>query len=402
MDTPGFAGGVTVYGDYAYIADGVSGLQLIDISDPQNAAFAGYVDTYYANDITINNDSAYVADGDSGIKVINVANPAAPVIVASIDTSGSSRGVFISGNHLYVADGSSGLQMVDVTNPNSPTSLGAIDISPSITDESYQVAVSGNYAYVHGRTIGCAFQEPPWLGGGCGFWAWFPELFIFDVSSPINPVFIGSHHTGEADGIANGIAVNGDYVYVAGGGDGLFILEHYQDAPQFSYILDQSPATIPDSIPEDSQEAIAYSNLPDGEYYFHIAFVDNGISGPASHRRVRIGASCGQTPDIRINSPVPFWESYAAYASGELLVDFSIGNSGPVSAYSVIINGVSFSGGVTLCDTCSSTIAIGDLGSGQSQSFRTRFEVPDNIDHFSTRFSGNALDICGNSYDYGT
>ena len=34
MDTDGLAYGVTVVGNYAYVADGTSGLAIIDITDP--------------------------------------------------------------------------------------------------------------------------------------------------------------------------------------------------------------------------------------------------------------------------------------------------------------------------------------------------------------------------------
>ena len=36
MDTTGFAYGVTVVGNYAYVADDASGLAIIDITDPHN------------------------------------------------------------------------------------------------------------------------------------------------------------------------------------------------------------------------------------------------------------------------------------------------------------------------------------------------------------------------------
>lgn len=37
-DTPGNSYGVTIVGNYAYIADGEKGLQIIDISDPKKTS----------------------------------------------------------------------------------------------------------------------------------------------------------------------------------------------------------------------------------------------------------------------------------------------------------------------------------------------------------------------------
>ena len=70
-DTPGNALGVAVAGDYAYVADYASGLQVIDISDPTNPVAAGSCDTPgTAYDVAIAGDYAYVADAESGLQVI--------------------------------------------------------------------------------------------------------------------------------------------------------------------------------------------------------------------------------------------------------------------------------------------------------------------------------------------
>jgi hypothetical protein len=62
-----------VSGDYAYVADGNSGLAVIDISDPTNPGTPIYEDTTgEANDIYVSGDYAYVADGGSGLAVIQV------------------------------------------------------------------------------------------------------------------------------------------------------------------------------------------------------------------------------------------------------------------------------------------------------------------------------------------
>jgi hypothetical protein len=44
-DTPGKAFGVYVLGDFAYVADGNSGLQIIDVSNPQSPTLRGTYDT---------------------------------------------------------------------------------------------------------------------------------------------------------------------------------------------------------------------------------------------------------------------------------------------------------------------------------------------------------------------
>ncbi len=48
-------------------------------------------------------------------------------------------------------------------------------------------------------------------------------LRVLDVANPAAPVSVGFYDT---PGTANGVAVAGDYVYVADGAGGVFILRH--------------------------------------------------------------------------------------------------------------------------------------------------------------------------------
>ena len=68
---------------------------------------------------------AYVADFYSGLQIINISNPTAPTLVGNYDTPDYALGVQIVGNYAYVADYESGLQIIDVyefTN-QAPTNL---------------------------------------------------------------------------------------------------------------------------------------------------------------------------------------------------------------------------------------------------------------------------------------
>ena len=62
-NTSGDAWGVAVAGDLAFVADGLSGLQIIDISDPITPTLAGTYNTSgYARDVAVSGDLAFVAD----------------------------------------------------------------------------------------------------------------------------------------------------------------------------------------------------------------------------------------------------------------------------------------------------------------------------------------------------
>ena len=72
-DTPGDARFVTVEGDYAYVADGESGIQILDINDPSNPVLIGGYDTQgNASDVAVQDGYVYIADGTGGLRVIRL------------------------------------------------------------------------------------------------------------------------------------------------------------------------------------------------------------------------------------------------------------------------------------------------------------------------------------------
>jgi hypothetical protein len=78
-----------------------------------------------ARGVTVSGDHAFVADGASGLVVIDISDPAAPTLSGSYDTEGAARGVTFSGHHAFVASGASGLQVIDVRDPLTPLLAGS-------------------------------------------------------------------------------------------------------------------------------------------------------------------------------------------------------------------------------------------------------------------------------------
>src|SRR5262249_7685070 len=67
----------------------------------------------FANAVVVNGDYAYVAAGASGLQIVNVANKTAPVVVGALDTPGNANGVAVAGNFAYIADGVAGMQIIN-------------------------------------------------------------------------------------------------------------------------------------------------------------------------------------------------------------------------------------------------------------------------------------------------
>lgn len=115
--------------------------------------------------------------------------------------------VVVSGHYAYVAAGD--LQIIDLSDPANPQLAGAYNVSG---DKTLAVAAAGNYAYVVGRaTYDPTTKEHS--GGG---------LQVIDVSNPADPRRVGDCAGGSS---ASGVAVSGNYAYVAAGSAGLQIID---------------------------------------------------------------------------------------------------------------------------------------------------------------------------------
>lgn len=112
----GWANGIYVEEEYAYIANGPNGLSIINIEDPKNPFLKSNIDTDgYANSVFIKGNRAFLADGTGGLKIIDISDKKKPSLLETIDTSGYVFDVYIVDNYAYVADGSSGLKIMDIS-----------------------------------------------------------------------------------------------------------------------------------------------------------------------------------------------------------------------------------------------------------------------------------------------
>ncbi len=204
--TPGSAFGVTVDGDYAFVADGSWGLQVIDISDPTAPTLAGTCNTPgFCRSVAISGGHAFVADYATGLLVIDISDPTSPTLIGGYNTSGTAYDVAVSGDHAFVADDISGLQVIDISDPTAPTLVGALG-----EYWASEVAISGNYAFAAD---------------------WGTGLRVIDISDPTNPWLVGTYamDTGDyGEDYPLGVTVSGDHVFVADLRSGLHVIRAFQ------------------------------------------------------------------------------------------------------------------------------------------------------------------------------
>jgi len=80
----------------------------------------------FLNGIDVSGNFAYIAAGPTGLQVVNMQNRNAPVIVGSVTTPVNAEDVKVVGKYAYVADSTSGLQVIDVSIPGTPSVVAAL------------------------------------------------------------------------------------------------------------------------------------------------------------------------------------------------------------------------------------------------------------------------------------
>jgi hypothetical protein len=196
--TAGIALSCVTHGDYVFVAESGTGIEVVDISDPSAPAVVGAYNTPgYSYALAVAGNNLYIADDTAGLQVLDITTPATPTYAGSYATPGKARGVAVAGNHAFVADRDGGVIVIDITDPASPTLAGSV-ATPGL---ALDIALSGDRAYVTNYEDG---------------------LQVIDISSPASPSIVGSHDT---PGNAIRLAIDGDYVYVGDGGSGLQVFD---------------------------------------------------------------------------------------------------------------------------------------------------------------------------------
>jgi len=83
------------------------------------------------NNVDVNGNFAYVAAGAAGLQVVDVSNHSAPVIAGAVDTSGNANDVVVVGSTAFVADGPKGYRSLTSPTPTSRP-CAALSIHPAM------------------------------------------------------------------------------------------------------------------------------------------------------------------------------------------------------------------------------------------------------------------------------
>jgi len=106
--------GLTIEGDYLYCTNGVYGLLVLDITDPENPVFGGSVGVPgFVNHLAIQGDRVFI-QSDNELAWVDINNPKIPIYLNRTTTLNGTSDIFVNGDYIYLANGYYGLKVMEV------------------------------------------------------------------------------------------------------------------------------------------------------------------------------------------------------------------------------------------------------------------------------------------------
>lgn len=146
IDTVGWAGNVHVQGNVAFVSD-LLGLNIFDVSDPENPTELSYYDdgVVEPHDMYVDGNLVYLADYTAGLKIVNVTDPENPTQEGIFHDGGEVGPIVIIEDIAFIADFVEGLEIVNISDPSQPIEI--VQYDTDITN-AYNVEINGDLAYV--------------------------------------------------------------------------------------------------------------------------------------------------------------------------------------------------------------------------------------------------------------
>lgn len=104
---------VKVHDGIAYVANGRSGLLIVDVRKSTRPVILGSIDIPgFCKTVTIVEDKAFVISHRGGVSIIDINNPGKPELISSIAVPGLSRGLQVDNDLIYMAHKERGVAVI--------------------------------------------------------------------------------------------------------------------------------------------------------------------------------------------------------------------------------------------------------------------------------------------------
>ncbi len=224
--------GIWIHNDILYWTNGQD-LVLADVADPQNIVLLGNITGIGARDVDVlewqNRTYAALAGSGRGLHLIDVTDPRDPQLVGTTDMPSagvhnlaalqgtpyiySSGASGVPGAQGAVGQGSGKIDILDITNPAAP-----------VTHSFVIPAMVGNTIVesdgCHDITVRADLQRGYCAGGGGRYYGAGGESFIWDLTDPLEPVWLAAiddprikyHHQAFVNDGGDILIINDEYV----------------------------------------------------------------------------------------------------------------------------------------------------------------------------------------------
>jgi len=228
---------VALYKDYLYIADGPSGVRVIDVSTPSDPVEVKIIASEFAQRVYPHSDYLYLCDTSGGLKIFSLANPGNPTLVYSEDI-GYADSISFRENRMYVGNYYGGLRAYNRDNPASPVLINNfsgnrvrdiyfLDNRLLVSDNPYGIniyteetpgilsfkfqksGVNGNFEDIVGYKTCALLSRNDEM----------PGIQIFDIYFPATSPVINVLTPSD---FIEGISISGNFLLAACGEDGIF------------------------------------------------------------------------------------------------------------------------------------------------------------------------------------
>ena len=204
----GIVNGIALREKFAYVVASYEGLHVFDISQPITPKLVARLDmeTRGCNSITLEGDKALLACNPAGFLVVDISDPRSPVLLGKLSMKSAMLSIANRGNTAYIVDSTQhGLAIIDHSNPSEPRQVRLL--RPS------EVPLSHNIEYDFESVRNCG--EYLCIANGPN------GLVVLDISQPEKPVAMSVYDTTWA----TSLIADGNTVYVADDGDGVYALD---------------------------------------------------------------------------------------------------------------------------------------------------------------------------------
>ncbi|MBZ0266300.1 T9SS type A sorting domain-containing protein [bacterium] len=137
-----YATDIIVEGEIAYVSTGISGMRILDISDPSQPVEIGFSQlTNEAYHFSKSGNNLFVSDLEGSFGIVDVSDPANPEAIYRDETLNIVTDIKTIESTAFVASLGGGLTIFDISDLTNPIEIGGVHPAPG-----YQVAIHENYA----------------------------------------------------------------------------------------------------------------------------------------------------------------------------------------------------------------------------------------------------------------